>query len=188
VRAFRTLGWQKVDTLHEARVIHTAAAEQWYATADEDANAEIKSWQRYNHISNSSAWGRRENMLQGFARYRQGQGHRELYFLPDTYRLHVSSEFQTFSDQLPNKGGGGRKDAWTLTMEGKNQGKQIILFPPNSKDMKVELQQIPAINTRYYMQKTVCQQLTWRDGSNLMIRVFWLVSIFVVALFRVEAL
>jgi hypothetical protein len=118
-------------------------------------------------------------MLDGFAKYRRDvPNHRDPYFLPETYRFHVESELNAFSELLGDKNGGsdGRANAWTLIKE-TNEAKDILLFPPNSKSLDDELQRISVNDTWYYMQKDICEPLTWKDGRNIMVRVFWLVSL-----------
>lgn len=189
IRAFRTLGWTKVDYLAAGRVIHTAEVDEWYANAYDgeesvdgwgnntnsstDDSGEIAlSWQRYNHVANSSSWGLKENMLDGFARYRGNANHMDPYFLQETFRLHNERELQAFSSLVSEKGS-GRKQSCKLSKEGEEDEGEKVVFPPNSKELDAAL--LVRSNSSRYIQKQLCEPLRWNDGNNLIVRVLWMV-------------
>ena len=165
-RALRSRGWTKVNSFEDAQFIATYGSRR-------DYYSEMKPWQRYTHIPGYENWNDKERIVDGFKAYEEKVG-RQMYFLPQTYRLNVPEDMAAFEDKLKN---GGSNYPWVLKKPTVNQGKGIEMIAPNSK----ELSNVPARvkeeegEERYIIQQYVCNELTW-NRRKFDVRMFWFVA------------
>mmetsp|Transcript_39479 Transcript_39479/g.43671 ORF Transcript_39479/g.43671 Transcript_39479/m.43671 type:complete len:318 (-) Transcript_39479:402-1355(-) len=171
IRPLRTIGWNKVDEISQGRLVLSDGYKSDWFKQDSPI---IQSWQRTNHIFNSTTWSRKDKLIAGIQRYHhycKRQNKKQLYFIPESYRLHEKSDLLMFHKKLRES----RKwqHAWWILTAGKNKERTMEIVKGNNvistllKDNKE--------NRKRYLEPYICDQLLWKKEQNLLLRSFWLV-------------
>jgi hypothetical protein len=166
-RAFRNRGWRKTDNPAEAQFL-------WDKQVVEDRYEEQESWQRYNHIPGFSAWDEKDGFIRGFDKYRKANPDRELYMIPETYRLATKDGRDAFERRIFQNG--GLHVPWVLKVPDINNGKGITMLAPNSKELKGILEEIKDSENDYIVQAYICNELTWWENRKFDLRFYWMVA------------
>jgi hypothetical protein len=163
VRSLRARGWRRVNDKEHAHFIYQ------YAT-DYELSKKLKPWQRFCHIPGIRHWNTKDLIVDGFKAYQEKTG-RDLFFLPDTYRLNVPEDVTAFEHRLFREQ--GINIPWVLKEPTVNQGRGVTIMAPNSK----KLRNVPTdlAGERYIIQKYICNELTW-NKRKFDVRMFWFVS------------
>lgn len=166
IRAYHELGWQKVDRIEDATVVHTDINNDWFE--------KVNPWQRYNHIDNSSTWSHKNNLVDGLRRYERNQpNHRDTSYFPRTLRLNREDELEELN--LLRKTPEGKNMVW-VWLKGMGLSRKRKIIHTNQLNKAIEASHTQKSNVEHY---AVCRPVTWRDGRPLAVRTFWLVRVLV---------
>jgi len=170
IRALRVLGWDKVNTIEEGRLIFS------HKQANE-FHDELKSWQRFNHISNSEAWHDLTMQTAGWKAYTTKTG-KWPYFVPESYSLNRDEDRKALSIRIKS----GLKENWSVIQEGdKDEAHTITHLAAGSKELFLfSKNQIGSIKNKKkidatILQSFVCNPLTWKK-RKIAIRSFWMIA------------
>jgi hypothetical protein len=166
LRAFRQLGWQKVDKAKDATVVCTEVHDPTFFP-------KIRSWQRHNHLPNTDVFfNDRYSIIARWNRYTQQKGDQRPYFLPDAYRLHNKHDRSLLKERMKTAVN-HKPRPWVLYSHDKaphyfmstpeNAAKVLNMEPVGSHDYS-------------WIQQYICDTLSWRNGENMILRIFWLVA------------
>jgi hypothetical protein len=114
-RAFRSRGWQQVDSPRNAHVIYTYSNNaDWAAT--------LQPWQRFNYIPGYRKWNKKDTFAYYYKQWEaRHQDRPPSMYVPETYLLTESErEIKAFAKVLQN---GGSKYPWVHKKANVNQGK-----------------------------------------------------------------
>jgi Tubulin-tyrosine ligase family len=166
-RAFRNRGWRKTDVKEEAHVI-------WDHTQQHNFDT-LLPWQRYNYFPGFKHWDSKEGFIKGFDRYAKANPDRDLYMIPETYRLATLHGREEFHKRLFEEGGLGQP--WVLKDPDAANGRGITMLGPNSNELKHVLKDIKSEeDVRYIVQAYICNELTWWGNRKFDLRFYWLVA------------
>jgi len=160
IRALRTLGWDKVNTVKEGRLVFSFKQ-------DGDLYDQLQPWQRFNHIPESSAWHDLSSQIEGWKQYAKKTG-KWPYFVPESYR--VSEDKEALASRMES----GVKENWIAIYSSGVDEKPNLLkhYSANSRELKEYIKK-PTLNV---VKSYVCNQLTWKK-RKIAIRSFWMVSL-----------
>lgn len=167
-RALRNLGWIKLNSGDNARLIFTDMNKEAFQGGDKSARAELEPWQRYNHLPNRQNFTTRELFLDTMNSHTQ-RNDPEFDFFPPTYRIHQTAERRLFDRR-------NKEDTkyayWMLW------NRNLLTALVNSREAKeiVKRYDQGVANQRNYLTKYACNPMPWSDGNTFMIRVYWLVA------------
>lgn len=170
IRAFRSRGWTKALSAEEAHFI-------WDKVEHSKRYAQLKSWQRYNHIPRFGAWDKKNQFAEGFKEY-YNMHPTFTQMIPETYRLTDEQERQALEERLFK--GGGLDEPWVLKEVNVNNGKGIEMLGPQSENLRFVLQDVPLKldkgESECILQHYICNELTWWGNRKFDLRFYWLVA------------
>uniref|UniRef100_A0A7S1VHN4 Tubulin--tyrosine ligase n=1 Tax=Grammatophora oceanica TaxID=210454 RepID=A0A7S1VHN4_9STRA len=160
IRALRSLGWQKVNSLEKGRLILTFATinPEWLAE-----DSPLESWQRYAHLPTTYSWAHDVSAFYELVKDRST-------YLPATYRLDDEEDRELLDKTLNHskKDTGVKTHPWVL--QPYEDGARPTLVPPKPKLSK-DLPEQGALLSKY-----VCHSMGWGPSKQKFdVRVFFFV-------------
>jgi len=154
VRALRSLGWQKVNSLEMGRLVLTfdKIKEEWL---EEDSNP-LQSWQRYAHLPTTYSWAHNVSAFYELVKDTS-------LYLPTTYRLDNKEDREVLDKILnhakkPEDKSAIKTQPWVL--QPYNDEADPILIPPKPKLTKDLIEQ-GALLSKY-----VCHSMGWGRSAK----------------------
>eukprot|EP00535_Pseudo-nitzschia_heimii_P005367 CAMPEP_0197181724 /NCGR_PEP_ID=MMETSP1423-20130617/5916_1 /TAXON_ID=476441 /ORGANISM="Pseudo-nitzschia heimii, Strain UNC1101" /LENGTH=851 /DNA_ID=CAMNT_0042632027 /DNA_START=349 /DNA_END=2904 /DNA_ORIENTATION=+ len=152
----------------------------------------LQTWQRYNQLPNTDKWDDKDEMALRMNNYYSEKGVPHLHSFPESYVLHLPDGLESFRKRLLDENG-GMDVPWVLKEPTVNQGKGIVILPPQSdelkgivnvvrdltstegKDRKEEEDEESSGKDRLVVQRYICDEMTY-GGRKFDVRVFWAVA------------
>lgn len=133
IRALRTLGWDKVNTIKEGRLVFSFKQ-------DDDVYDQLEPWQRFNHIPESSAWHDLSSQIEGWRQYAKKTG-KWPYFIPESYRVSEDKEVLASRMKL------GVKENWVaIDSSGVDEKPNLIKhYSANSRKLKEYIKKVNSL-------------------------------------------
>ncbi|KAG7372599.1 tubulin-tyrosine ligase family protein [Nitzschia inconspicua] len=173
-RAFRSRGWQRVDSTKNAHMIYTYSNNPDWATT-------LKPWQRFNFIPGYRKWNKKDTFAYYYKQWEAKHNDRPpSVYVPETYLLTDSKEeILAFAKVLKT---GGSKYPWVHKQANVNQGRGITILAPESDQLLAlpekylkEIQKSTDDDDDVIIQRYVCNEMTW-NRRKFDVRMFWLVA------------
>ncbi|KAG7343438.1 tubulin-tyrosine ligase family protein [Nitzschia inconspicua] len=192
-RAFRSRGWQRVDSTINAHMIYTYSNNPDWATT-------LKPWQRFNFIPGYRKWNKKDTFAYYYKQWEAKHNDRPpSVYVPETYLLTDSTEeILAFAKVLKT---GGSKYPWVHKQANVNQGRGITILAPESdqllalpekylreKQLKEKYLKEPHAESTgddddddvdyeddVIIQRYICNEMTW-NRRKFDVRMFWLVA------------
>mmetsp|Transcript_8243 Transcript_8243/g.9134 ORF Transcript_8243/g.9134 Transcript_8243/m.9134 type:complete len:577 (+) Transcript_8243:99-1829(+) len=196
-RAFRSRGWLRVDDIDDAHLIYT-----YSNNADWAAN--LKPWQRFNHINDMYKWNSKSDFVYYYKKYQQVTKKSPSMYVPESYMLNNDKrEIETFRNVLEEED--GKKYPWVHKLSNVNQGRGITIMAPNSPELlSLPDKSLRAIKRHWnraedseaesseedddekknseeddeeesIIQRYICNEMTW-DRRKFDVRMYWFVA------------
>mmetsp|Transcript_30985 Transcript_30985/g.47259 ORF Transcript_30985/g.47259 Transcript_30985/m.47259 type:complete len:254 (-) Transcript_30985:817-1578(-) len=133
IRALRTLGWDKVNTIKEGRLVFSFKE-------DGELYDELQPWQRFNHIPNSSAWHDLSSQIGGWNQYAKKTG-KWPYFVPESYR--VTEDRKALESRMES----GVKENWVATHPSRSDDVPNLIrhYSANSRELKAYIKEVNSL-------------------------------------------